>query len=61
MTKDDRQSARSKKPGKDRPRRVVIYLPPQLAKRLLVRCAEHDRSISDVGVEAIERYLLVTS
>jgi hypothetical protein len=60
MTKDGTKP-RAKKVSKDRPRRVVIYLPPQLAKRLLVRCAEHDRSISDVGVEAIERYLLVTS
>lgn len=44
-----------------KPRRVPLYLPPELAKRLIVRCAEHDRSISDMGTEAIERYLLVTS
>jgi hypothetical protein len=63
MIKDDRPRARKKKGDKDKskPRRIVLYLPPELAKRFVVRCAEHDRSISDMGTEAIERYLLVTS
>jgi len=62
MTKDERPRAK-KKSGKDpsKSRRVVFYLPPELAKRLKVRCAEIDRSVSDAGAEAIERWLLVTS
>lgn len=38
-------------------RRITIYCPPELATRLRVRAAEEDRSITDVVVEAVERYL----
>ncbi len=66
MTKDDRSRARKKTSGAenktgDKPKRIVIYLPPQLAKRFRVWCIEHDRSISDLGAELIERHLITSS
>ena len=41
----------------DQPRRIVVYLAPKIAKRLRVRCAESDRTISSAAGEAIERWL----
>lgn len=64
MTKDDRPRARQKKAAEnkkgDKPKRIVIYLTPQLAKRFRVWCIEHDRSISDLGAELIERHLVTS-
>lgn len=38
-------------------RRVAIYLPVELARALMVRCAEKDSDLSFVVAEAVERYL----
>ncbi len=50
-----------KRSEKEKPKRIVIYLPPALAKRFRVWCVEHDRSISDLGAELIERHLITSS
>jgi hypothetical protein len=65
MTKDDDRGdgprAKKKKASdKAKPKRIVIYLTPQLAKRFRVWCVEHDRSISDLGAELIERHLITS-
>jgi len=61
MTKDDRPRAKKKKVSdKAKPKRIVIYLTPELAKRFRVWCIEHDRSISDLGAELIERHLITS-
>jgi len=59
MPKDERhaRSKKSKSP-EPKPRRIVVYLPPPIAKRLFHQCAEHDLSISEVGVEAIKSWLV---
>lgn len=38
-------------------RRITIYLPPDLAKRLVVHCAEEGRDISDVVAEVLGQKL----
>jgi hypothetical protein len=38
-------------------KRMTVYMPPDLAKRLAVYCAESDRDISDVVSEAVEKRL----
>jgi hypothetical protein len=38
-------------------RRLTIYLPADLAKRLAVHCAEHDEDMSDVVTEALAKRL----
>lgn len=38
-------------------RRLTIYLPADLAKRLAVHCAEHDEDMSDVVSEAVAKRL----
>ena len=38
-------------------KRMTIYLPADLAKRLAVRCAEQDRQISDTIADAVEGWL----
>lgn len=38
-------------------RRVAIYLPVELARALMVRCAEQDNDLSYVVAEAVEKYL----
>lgn len=38
-------------------RRMTLYVPPDLARRVLMLCAESGREISDVGAEALARYL----
>ena len=35
-------------------RRLTLYLPADLAKRLAVFCAEHDADLSDVVSEAVK-------
>jgi hypothetical protein len=38
-------------------RRMTVYLPVDLAKRLAIRCAEEDRDISDLIAHAVDRTL----
>jgi hypothetical protein len=38
-------------------RRLTLYLPADLAKRLAVFCAEHDADMSDVVSEAVAKRL----
>ena len=38
-------------------RRITTYFPPELATRLRVRAAEEDRTLTEVVVDAVERYL----
>jgi hypothetical protein len=38
-------------------RRLTLYLPVELAKRLAIHCAEHDRDLSDVVSEAVAKQL----
>jgi hypothetical protein len=38
-------------------RRLTLYLPADLAKRLAVFCAEHDADMSDVVSEAVSKRL----
>jgi hypothetical protein len=38
-------------------RRITTYFPPELATRLRVRAAKEDRSVTDIVVEAVEKYL----
>ena len=38
-------------------RRMTMYLSPELARRVVLHCAETGREISDVAAEALERYL----
>lgn len=38
-------------------RRMTVYLPPDLAKRLAVRCVEMDREMSDAVAEAVDAWL----
>lgn len=37
--------------------RVVLYMRPELARRLFIRSAEDDRTLSDIGTEAIEHWI----
>lgn len=39
-------------------RRLTVYLERDLAKRLLVRCAEEDKALSDAVSRALELWLL---
>jgi hypothetical protein len=36
---------------------MTMYLNPELARQLLVHCAETGREISDVAADALQRYL----
>lgn len=38
-------------------RRMTLYLPADLAKRLAVYCAEHDADLSEVVTEAVAKRL----
>lgn len=38
-------------------RRITTYFPPELATRLRVRAAEEDRNLTEVVVDAVQRYL----
>ena len=38
-------------------RRMAVYLPVELARALMVRCAEQDSDVSYVVAEAVEKYL----
>ena len=38
-------------------RRMTIYFPPELARRLLVHCAREDREASEVVTDAVRRHL----
>lgn len=38
-------------------RRMTIYVPPDLAKRVVRFCAENEREISDAAAEALSSYL----
>ncbi len=38
-------------------RRVAVYLPVELARALMVRCAEQDSDLSYAVAEAVEKYL----
>jgi hypothetical protein len=48
-----RSSVLQRKDGRSL-RRMTVYLPTDLAKRLAVRCAEEDRDISDLISQAVE-------
>ena len=41
----------------EKTRRMTVYLPPDLATRLAVYCAQHGRDMSDVVTEAVARTL----
>jgi len=36
---------------------MAVYLPVELARALMVRCAEQDSDVSYVVAEAVEKYL----
>lgn len=38
-------------------RRVAVYLPTELARALMVHCAEKDSEVSSLVAEAVEKYL----
>lgn len=38
-------------------RRVALYLPPDVAQRLVIHCATQGVSMSDVAADAFDRYL----
>lgn len=38
-------------------RRMAVYLPVELARALMVRCAEQDSDVSYVVAEAVGKYL----
>lgn len=40
-------------------RRMTVYLPPDLAKKLKIYAVSEDREISDVVAEAVEKMLVV--
>ena len=46
----------TRKNGRQR-RRTTVYLPPELAQSLKVRCAQEGRELSALVTEALEAYL----
>ena len=40
-------------------RRMTVYLPPDLAKKLKIYAVSEDREISDVVAEAVEKLLVI--
>jgi hypothetical protein len=38
-------------------RRVTVYLPVDIYKRLAMFCAEHDQTLSDVTAEALSKHV----
>lgn len=53
-----KDSVRFHQPRKGREvRRLTVYLPASLAKRLAVHCAEHDQSLSEVIEASLEKTL----
>jgi hypothetical protein len=53
-----KDSVRFHQPRKGRDvRRMTVYLPASLAKRLAVHCAENDQSLSEVIAASLEKTL----
>jgi hypothetical protein len=56
QSKPKRSAIVERKDGREL-RRMTIYLPVKLAKRLAVHCAENDQDMSSVVVEAVSHHL----